>query len=447
VIERRSFRGWSWAAFGAVALATACSSSGGTPALRVAGAATAAATVPAGAALLAPLTLPKVAGYSTTITFGNIESNGGGTLHVGESVARPAGFAPLAQARATDTRAAVSTRRPDRAPPPDSNPILYFTFETNVGFTADGAPGFTIVAPQPISVPGDVVLLAFDDPTNGWIEMGEFTVNGTTLAFAGTPADTFPITFTAGVTYGMAVYATSSPPPTPNAVPTALVFYGYGDSENATVNASEPGYTAGFSARSANTSVAAVYPIGSSTTQFGVNARGIGSTQVFITDSYGASAVVAVAVDMLPSVDQSPTPEPTPEPSPSSSASASPSPTPSATPTASPSPDALTINPGSLQLYYPPTGNAALPTSAQATVSEPGYGGSFTVTDSPAAPCGRYITAASTGSAAMNQTYSITANGLNGTNGVTCSLIFSDANGYAATLAIQIIPPLAVKGQ
>jgi hypothetical protein len=399
----------------------ACAGGGTTPVSRPSGSPSSAAPAPVSTTvavtqaggLTSPVVLPSVDGYQSTLQFGANSAPTGTSLAIGVSRTLPAGLVPLSSDRHPGAaRRIAGIRRPLRAPPADSNPLLYFTITSSQGFTLDGAPGFTITTPSVVEPTGSLVLVAFDDPKYGWIEIGGFTVTGTTLTYSGTPPGTFPLTFQANVTYGIAVYSSASPPPFPSAAPTLLQFVSSSNSQVITVT--EAGYQGSFVATSSNTDVAVVTR-GTGPGTFGVIPGLPGNATIYITDSYDATVEVEVAVDNLPSVPD--TPEPTPT--------------------------IITIAPHSLDLYYPPTNDPAFPVSGTVIVSESGYSGSFQATGYPGLPCTPYATIAGSGSKSIPATFTITATGLGpGGSSVTCDILFTDANDISDYMTVRIHPPL-----
>jgi hypothetical protein len=360
--------------------------------------------------LTGPVALPSVAGYGSTLIFGANTAPAGTSLTLGVSRSLPPGIVPLSSARKSGAaRVFTSVRRPLRAPPADATALLYFTITPSQGFTLDGVPGFTITAPSAAGPDGSLVLVAFDDPTNGWIEIGGFTVEGTTLTYAGNPPGTFAISFVANVTYGIAVYTTQSAPPTPVADPTGLSFL---DPAPRALTVSEPGYQGTFVANPSDPNIISVSP-GSSTGTFSISPGLNGAATLYITDSYGVTVPVPVNVDLASAA----TPEPTPT--------------------------VITIAPLSVDLYYPPSNDPNFPSSATATVSEPGYSGSFVATDYPGLPCSNYATVVASGAAIEPASFVITATSLGpGGAAVVCDVLFSDANDVEAYMTVRIHPPL-----
>jgi hypothetical protein len=360
--------------------------------------------------LTGTVALPSVAGYESTLVFGANTAPAGTSVTLGVSRSLPAGLAPLSSARKSGyERVLMGVRRPLRAPPSDATALLYFTITPSQGFTLDGAPGFTITAPSSVGPSGSLVLVAFDNPTYGWIEAGGFTVSGTTLTYAGNPPGTFPISFTANVTYGIAVYTTQSAPPTPVANPTDLTFL---DPAPRSITVTEPGYHGLFAANPSDPNIISVTP-STSTGTFSISPGLAGAATLYMTDSYDVTVPVPVNVDVA-SVD---TPEPTPT--------------------------VITITPLSVDLYYPPSKDPAFPLSATVSVSEPGYNGSFVATDYPGLPCSNYATVVARGAAIEPASFLITATGLGpGGASVVCDVQFSDANDIEAFMTVRIHPPL-----
>ena len=124
--------------------------------------------------------LPSVGGYSESITL-------------------PANDAPAN----TNLSLNISTKPAAGAPaiPSDfylTQPFLYFTLSSSKTVTMQGFPAFTLTLPKGLHWDGGPLHLAYYDPATGWRHIGESTITGSTLTFAGNHT---PITLKAGVKY------------------------------------------------------------------------------------------------------------------------------------------------------------------------------------------------------------------------------------------------------
>ncbi|MGH7727527.1 MAG: hypothetical protein ACREM2_01875 [Vulcanimicrobiaceae bacterium] len=270
--------------------------------------------------------LPALGGYRTQVMLPANNAPSGTTIRIGESRGEPAGLAPLVVHRRSLLDGKLASA------PSVGSPLLYFTYTPSQPLTLDGPPGYTIQIPAPLPAADTSVLLAYDDPQNGWIVIGQFAVNEETLTYTGPVIPgTLAITIGAGSTASFAVYASGSGPPTPQVAPSALVFMA--NLASGTLVASEPGYTGGFVAKSEDTTVAIVAPEPSSSPgTFVVTAQGEGNTNIDVTDGYGFTGRANITVTFL-DIPETPEPSAPPSPPPSPPPTAAPSETPSPTPT------------------------------------------------------------------------------------------------------------------
>jgi DNA-binding beta-propeller fold protein YncE len=105
--------------------------------------------------------------------------------------------------------------------------LAYLGFTPSATFTFNSFPGFTYTLPSSISTAGESFYIAYLTPgASAWVEpaAGPASVSGQTLTFAPDSVSSsisFPITLTAGDTYGFALYdVASSPSPSPSPSPT-----------------------------------------------------------------------------------------------------------------------------------------------------------------------------------------------------------------------------------
>ncbi len=185
--------------------------------------------------------------------------------------------------------------------------------------------------------------------------------------------------------------------------------------QQATITVSEAGYAGAFSAASSNAAVATISPstvaaaaskraqLAPGSATFTVASDGVGSATITIHDQNGASASFGVIV-----------------------AAASPSPTPTAAPTASPTPvpGVLTVSPTGVSIV-----GLGAATAQSVTVSEGGYTGTFTESDT----CGGIATIASSNPAGPSASFTVTGSAVG-----TCSATFGDTFAQHATLAITV---------
>ena len=136
------------------------------------------------------ISLPSLAGYSETITL-------------------PANNAPAG----TNLSLTISTKLPAGMPPIPSNfkltqPFLFFTLLSPTNVTLQGFPAFSLELPAGLHWDGGPLHLGYYDPASGWKHIGNPTIAGSTLTFAGNRT---PITLQANVKYAALPFACVTP--------------------------------------------------------------------------------------------------------------------------------------------------------------------------------------------------------------------------------------------
>ncbi len=156
-------------------------------------------------------------------------ATGSGTLTVVGSGSLPSGAPTLSVARSAASNAQRQPATTVSASSPSATLLAYLGFTPSATFTFASFPTFTLTLPSSVSTAGESFYIAFLAPgASAWVEpaAGPAAVSGQTLTFNAdtVPSVTFPITLTAGQTYGFALYevaSSASPSPTPTASPTA----------------------------------------------------------------------------------------------------------------------------------------------------------------------------------------------------------------------------------
>lgn len=212
-----------------------------------------------------------------------------------------------------------------------------------------------------------------------------------------------------------------------------------GGATSAQFTVSEPGYFGSFTATSSNTAVATVTPAtetvssrvrrtesaGPESATFTVDAVANGTATVSVTDQNDRKGAFTVVVSGLstsptptPSPSASPSASPRPTASPSPSATPHPTPSPSPSPSPTPTPQPVIASPSSVSL-------TSIGATQPVTVSEGGYGGSFTAASAN--------TAVATVTPASGTSFTVTAVAVGST-----TITFTSANGTLTTVGVTV---------
>ncbi len=156
-------------------------------------------------------------------------ATGSGSMTVVGSGSLPSGAPALSVARSAASKTARQTDAAISASSSGATLLAYLGFTPSATFTFASFPTFALTLPSSISTAGESFYIAFLAPgASAWIEpaAGPAAVSGQTLTFSAdtAPSVTFPLTLTAGQTYGFALYevaSSASPSPTPTASPTS----------------------------------------------------------------------------------------------------------------------------------------------------------------------------------------------------------------------------------
>lgn len=153
------------------------------------------------------LPLPGVANYSESITVPANNESGTNTTFTVSLSTQP--ITPLSKVRRP---LGVS---PFTIVPSGGTTLLDFDIESPVNATFDTLPGFQVSIPQ--GTTGQNYYMALWDPTTSppvtWQSVGQLSVNGSTVTFAGGP---MPLNLLAGVDAEMAVFSEPVASPTPS---------------------------------------------------------------------------------------------------------------------------------------------------------------------------------------------------------------------------------------
>jgi DNA-binding beta-propeller fold protein YncE len=157
--------------------------------------------------------LPGIANYSESITVPNNNQSGTTSSFVVSLFTQP--FPPLIKIRnSLQPHGAPRHAHPLSISPSGGTPLLYLSVESPVNATFSTIPAFQITVPQ--STAGQNYFMALWDPTTvgpySWQTVGQFSVSGSTLNFAGAPV---PMPINAGGSAGLALFSEPVASPTP----------------------------------------------------------------------------------------------------------------------------------------------------------------------------------------------------------------------------------------
>jgi hypothetical protein len=247
-------------------------------------------------------TLPSVSGWTPAITIPSGSTPSTGSLGVQVSLSLHSGLQPLTYQRMF-AKTPAGVKHIAATPPGSPVTVVDFTLTntTTSSETLGNVPSVTITAPSgttmpTCSTPPCVYQAAFDGVpgVSGWDVVGEATLSGTTLTF--TPNDQVAIPMSAGATYDLVLYATSSTLSLTeggNAISNDAITFASptGSPQTIVVGNGVPPYAAGTPSQSGIVTVAA-----GSSGQFTITPAGAGTAMIPFTDSAGGAVTLSVTV-------------------------------------------------------------------------------------------------------------------------------------------------------